>query len=134
MRKNEWKSCSICVQPFSRLGSQNRNRLTEYITKKLKEKRKIICTEKTLIHFSFEYGVANFLGQRLQRAIEFTHMRNFWPTDYQPTIVVSGGVACNIRIRSVLQKVKKHCPFEKYSKNFDFWSPHCTWFQKWPFK
>ena len=62
--------------------------------------------KKNYIHFSFEYGLANFLGKRLQRAIEFTNMKSLWPTNSQPTIVVSGGVACNIRIRSVLEKVK----------------------------
>ena len=62
--------------------------------------------KKNYIHFSFEHGLAIFLGKRLQRAIEFTNMKSLWPTNSQPTIVVSGGVACNIRIRSVLEKVK----------------------------
>ena len=33
-------------------------------------------------------------------------MKEFWPSEVPPTIVVSGGVACNARIRSALEKVR----------------------------
>ena len=60
-----------------------------------------------LFYCSLEHCIASFLGNRLQRAIEFTHLRHFWPTNLQPTIVVSGGVACNMRIRTTIEKVRK---------------------------
>ena len=56
-------------------------------------------------YYSFEHCLATFLGKRLQRAIEFTQLKDFWPSEVPPTIVVSGGVACNARIRSALEKV-----------------------------
>ena len=57
------------------------------------------------LYYSFEHCLATFLARRLQRAIEFSHLRHFWPENSQPTIVVSGGVACNIRIRTTIEKV-----------------------------
>jgi tRNA A37 threonylcarbamoyltransferase TsaD len=49
--------------------------------------------------------VASHLSRRLQRAIEFADLKHMWQNGSK-TLVVSGGVACNSRIRSTLQKVK----------------------------
>ena len=70
------------------------------------------------LYYSFEHCLATFLGKRLQRAIEFTQMKDFWPSEIQPTIVVSGGVACNTRIRSALEKVRKIDIFREIAERF----------------
>ena len=78
------------------------------------------------LYYSFEHCLATFLGKRLQRAIEFTQMKDFWPSDTQPTIVVSGGVACNLRIRSALEKVRKLIFFVKLTEDLSIFEGKFT--------
>ena len=78
------------------------------------------------LYYSFEHCLATFLGKRLQRAIEFTQLKNFWPSETQPTIVVSGGVACNARIRSALEKVRKLIFFVKLSEDLSIFEGKCS--------
>ena len=50
---------------------------------------------------SMEYGLGRFMGKRLMRALEFVERQEYKIR----TVVVSGGVASNQRIRSLLQIV-----------------------------
>ena len=61
----------------------------------------VICT------FSVEYGVAKQLCERVQRGIEYADLTNMWDMKHhgKRTLVVSGGVASNTRIRSSLKQV-----------------------------
>lgn len=93
-----------CMFSFSGYRS-NAERLIDKLEKETTKEVGEVSKNTADFCASFEHGLAIFLGKRLQRAIEFTNMKSLWPTNSQPTIVVSGGVACNIRIRSVLEKV-----------------------------
>jgi tRNA A37 threonylcarbamoyltransferase TsaD len=56
-----------------------------------------------------EYGVAKQLCERVQRGIEYLDTNNMWATESDSinkrTLVVSGGVASNQRIRNLLEQV-----------------------------
>ena len=56
-----------------------------------------------------EYGVAKQLCERVQRGIEYLDTNNMWANASDSiskrTLVVSGGVASNQRIRNMLEQV-----------------------------
>ena len=58
---------------------------------------------------SVEYGIAKHLCERVQRGIEYLDIENLWPEKNgdisRRTLVVSGGVASNQRIRDLLGQV-----------------------------
>ena len=58
---------------------------------------------------SIEYGVAKQLCERVQRGIEYLDTKSMWENvngdKHKRSLVVSGGVASNQRIRDMLQKV-----------------------------
>ena len=58
---------------------------------------------------SVEYGIAKHLCERVQRGIEYLDIENLWPEKNgdisKRTLVVSGGVASNQRIRDLLGQV-----------------------------
>ena len=60
---------------------------------------------------SVEYGIAKHLCERVQRGIEYLDIENLWPEKNgdisKRTLVVSGGVASNQRIRDLLGQVIK---------------------------
>ncbi|CAG0918389.1 unnamed protein product [Notodromas monacha] len=51
---------------------------------------------------SFLHGVTKHLCARVQRAMEYLRDQEVWADGIRPTLVVSGGVACNEYIRSKL--------------------------------
>ena len=63
--------------------------------------------------------MAKHLCERLQRGIEYADSQDMWKSSNQDeqtsrTIVLSGGVASNVRMRSSIEKVRvtKNCNFD----------------------
>ena len=89
-----------CMFSFGGLRTQTERWISKY------EKEEEIQPDQMLkiipdFCASMEYGLGKFMGKRLQRALEFVQLQ-----DYQiNSVVVSGGVASNQRIRSLLQIV-----------------------------
>ena len=54
--------------------------------------------------FSVEFNMARHLCQRVQRGFVYSDLNDLWPRE-KKTLVLSGGVGCNKRIRSALKKV-----------------------------
>ena len=58
---------------------------------------------------SVEYGIGKHLCERLQRGIEYIDSKDAWPNvksdKSKRTLVVSGGVASNVRIKNMLKQV-----------------------------
>ena len=63
---------------------------------------------------SVEYTLSKHLCERLQRGIEFADQKDMWKSkvsssqDDVRTLVVSGGVAANKRLKSSIQKVGQY--------------------------
>ena len=58
---------------------------------------------------SVEYGISKQLCERLQRGIEYLDLNNLWEKQsgdiLKRNVVISGGVASNQRMRSMLTQV-----------------------------
>ena len=66
----------------------------------------MIPNQLWFLFFSVEYSMSKHLCRRVQRGFAYSDMTDLWPEDCK-TLVVSGGVGCNARIRSSLQQVTK---------------------------
>ena len=53
---------------------------------------------------SLEYSMGYFIARRVMRGLEYAENENFWPENAKKTLVVSGGVASNLRLRHMLQQ------------------------------
>ena len=58
----------------------------------------------TVMFSSVEFAMSKQLGRRLQRGFVFSDLNDLWGGDSK-TLVLSGGVGCNKRIRNSLQQV-----------------------------
>ncbi len=87
---------SNCMFSFSGIQSQIAREIE-------KNELPAASNEKTAdLCASLEFQLGYILGRRLARAVEFAHLKSLWKPDRKPQIVVSGGVACNQRIRRIL--------------------------------
>ena len=65
-----------------------------------------------IFDFSVEYSIGKQLCERLQRGIEYLDSNSMWEAMNgdisKRNIVISGGVACNQRIKNMLIQVKSY--------------------------
>jgi N6-L-threonylcarbamoyladenine synthase len=94
-----------CMFSFSAHRSQFERKIVEL------DSEELLDNDTVMSDFcaSVEFSIGSVLTRRLLRAIEFLNRKELWGNDnFRPkSVAVSGGVACNQRIRSMINHACK---------------------------